>query len=195
MFQLNQAVFGSLNSKADYDRQKEELMRKKRMQDLQVQAMEQQLQPQPEQLSLEGVLGKAQMQGYESLTPEEQQMLLGADVKQMAKQTVDARGNVISNRSYRDLLGMPPQDFMSIPTNIPQQQNIQGMPIPVAQQQDSLPQIPVQQQEISMQGLSPYVREDIIKQGLEQQQKQQLEKQGQRPVSYTHLTLPTILRV
>jgi hypothetical protein len=126
MFQLNPSVFGSINSKSDYDRQKQELMRQKQMQDLQMSALQNQAQPDP--LGTEQLLAKAiQLGGVGNLSPQEQAQLQAADIAQRTKQTVDRGGNVITNRSYFDLMGMPPSQVLNMPADVMTGQRGQGI--------------------------------------------------------------------
>jgi hypothetical protein len=118
MFQLDPSVFGSLNSKADYDRQKQELNRQKQMEALQMSVLQRQAQPDP--LGTEQLLAKAiQLGGVGNLSPQEQAQLQAADISQRVKQSVNPlTGEVISNRSYFDLMGMPPSQVMNMPTDV-----------------------------------------------------------------------------
>jgi len=128
MFQLDPRIFGSLTSKADYDLQKQQLSRSKKMQDLQQQLLQKQVGA--TEMDLPTILGKAQQVGFDNLSPQEQQLVIGSDIAQMAKQTVDPRGNVITNRSYRDLLGMSPAQVGSMPPsamNAPMINRTQGI--------------------------------------------------------------------
>jgi hypothetical protein len=94
----------------------------KQMQGLQMQQLEKQVNT-PDTLGTEQLLAKAiQLGGVQNLSPQEQAQLQAADISQRAKQSVDARGNVITNQSYFDLMGspsqinkMPPAEVMGAP--------------------------------------------------------------------------------
>jgi hypothetical protein len=124
MFQLNPNAFGSINSKSDYDRQKAELKRQKQMGDLQLMALQKQVNAK-DQFTPEQLLAKAiQLGGVQNLTPEEQAQLQAADISQRTKQTVDSRGNIITNQSYFDLLGSSPSQVLNQPTSVMRGQGI-----------------------------------------------------------------------
>jgi hypothetical protein len=124
MFQLNPNAFGSINSKSDYDRQKAELKRQKQMGDLQLLALQKQVNAK-DQFTPEQLLAKAiQLGGVQNLTPEEQAQLQAADISQRTKQTVDSRGNIITNQSYFDLLGSSPSQVLNQPTSVMRGQGI-----------------------------------------------------------------------
>lgn len=203
VFALDPSVFGSITSKSEYDRQKQQLKQQKQMQDLKMMALQKQAMAQPE-MDLNMVLGKAQQVGFENLTPQEQRLVIGSDISQMAKQTVDARGNVITNRSLRDLLGQPPAQVMGSPVDVMDGWRTQGIAPEVDQPQiSSFPDVasgqqyedigmlpPVMQEPYAqvpqgvpslpmpdVSGLSPYGAEDIRKEAMKEQIKLQAEQQ------------------
>lgn len=170
MFQLDPNVFGSIMSKTDYDRQKQMLFYQRQQKRLQ----------QPEMLDTQQLLAKAiQLGGAENLSPQEQAQLQAADIAQRTKQSVDPRGNIITNRSYYDLLGGKPSDVLGQPPVTPPIAPMpQGMPaqLPV----DGLPKVQID--ESQLEGLSPYSVEDVKKEAAKKQiemQAKQVEQEAQ----------------
>lgn len=126
---LDANVFSRYKSVQDFSREREEFEARKRaaalqeqLGQLQMQGMQQKLNT-PEQLTPEQILAKAIQGGAENLTPQEQAQLKAYDVLQRTKQSVDPRGNIITNRSIYDMLPgevnqMPPRQAMQMPTRL-----------------------------------------------------------------------------
>lgn len=127
---LDPNIFSKYKTKQDFDREREEFEFRKRKRALEeqlgglkVQQAQQQLNT-PEQLGMEQLLAKSiQLGGVQNLTPQEQAQLQAFDIAQRTKQSVDPRGNIVSNRSVFDMLPgqinrMPPAQVMNMPVGV-----------------------------------------------------------------------------
>lgn len=118
---LGDNFFSRYKSVSDLQREQEEFEARKRLNELNIASAEQQLNA-PKQLSSEQLIAQAiQLGGVDKLSPEQQAQLQAFDVTNRLKQSVDPRGNIISNRSIYDMLPrqinqMPPREVMSAPT-------------------------------------------------------------------------------
>jgi hypothetical protein len=127
---LDSSIFSRIKTKQDFDREREEFEARKRQQAMQeqlggLQVMQAQRSlSQPEQLGMEQLLSKAiQGGGVQNLSPAEQAQLQAYDIAQRTKQSVDPRGNIVTNRSVFDMLPsqinkLPPNQVLNTPTSM-----------------------------------------------------------------------------
>lgn len=125
---LDPSIFSKYKSKQDFDLERQEFEQRKRQQAMQEQLGQIQLQQAqkslntPDKLGMEQLIAKSiQSGGVGNLSPQEQAQLQAFDIAQRTKQSVDPRGNVITNRSVYDMLPsqvnqMPPSQVMGMPT-------------------------------------------------------------------------------
>ena len=116
---LDPTIFSRYKTKQDFDREAEEFEFRKRQRQMQEQlgglklAQAQKSLAQPEQLEMEQLLAKSiQLGGVQNLSPSEQAQLQAFDIAQRTKQSVDPRGNIVTNRSIFDML---PREAMNMP--------------------------------------------------------------------------------
>ena len=157
---LDPNIFSKYKTKEDFDREAAEFDARKRQQEMNQQMGQlklQQLQSQVAnpKMGMEQLLAKSiQLGGSDKLSPQEKAQLQAFDIAQRTKQHVDARGNVVTNRSVFDMIpngvgDMPPRDAMNMP--IPGRNatpgfvppSVPGSQIPAQNTpQDVAPQIP-----------------------------------------------------
>lgn len=192
---LGDNFFSKYKSVADLQREQQEFEARKRINDLQTLKLERDVMA-PEQLSPKQLIAKAiQFGGVDSLSPQEQAQLQAFDISQRTKQSVDPRGNIITNRSIYDMLPgqinqMPPREVMSAPIT----QALPQAPEYTPYQADAIVQdifqpdvMPTEEQNLQggvsqpvvltreqpaisvpdVGGLSPYGREDLVKRAAE----------------------------
>ena len=174
---LDPNIFSRYKTKADFDREAQEFEYRKRQQALQEQlgqvqlAQAQKQLAQPEQLGMEQLIAKSIQLGG-NLSPQEQAQLQAYDIAQRTKQSVDPRGNIVTNRSLFDLLPnqvnqMPTRQVMNMPvaaTPTYAPQPMPAMPQDVDSQLNQLGQIDPSQFGIT----SPYAQEDVRKMAAEE---------------------------
>lgn len=186
---LDPNIFSKYKTKQDFDLEREEFEFRKRQRQMQEQigglqimtAQKALMSPSQERLDMEQLLAKSiELGGVENLTPQEQAQLQAFDIAQRTKQSVDPRGNIITNRSVFDLMNMRPREAMNMPVRqamVTQQPDMYGgyeqqmldqyappQPMPVGQEQPSPVNIDQLFVDPSQFGVtSPYGQEDIRK--------------------------------